>query len=83
MPPVARPATDRQPAGEVRADAVYRAVECRRRLAWGLKSYRHAKRKGLRTTKFGRQEYVAGADVLAFFGRLADDQSRDGEGGTN
>lgn len=76
MPPVARPATERQPAGEIRADTLYRATEMRRKLGWGFKSYRQAKRKGLRTVKFARQEYVLGSDVLGLFARLAEDQHR-------
>ena len=83
MPPVARPATDRQPAGEIQANSVLSATEFRRRLGWGAKSYRAAKRRGLRTVRFARREYVLGADVLAFFGRLAEDQAGDAEGGTN
>ena len=69
-------ATDRQAAGEVRADTLYTAVEFRRRLGWGLKSYRHAKRKGLRTIKFARSEFVLGSDILEFFVRLAEQQEQ-------
>ena len=66
--------TERQPAGEIRADTLYLAVEFRRRLGWGMKSYRHAKRKGMRTIKFARSEFVLGADILEFFARLAEEQ---------
>ena len=76
------PATDPKPAGEIRADTLYLAVEFRRRLGWGLKSYRQAKRRGLRFVRFARREYVAGADVLAFFGRLAEDQELSKRGET-
>lgn len=72
------PATDdRQPAGEIHVGRLYTAVAFRRRLGWGLKAYRHAKRKGLRVSQFGRQEFVMGADVLAFFQRLAEEQQQE------
>lgn len=64
--------------GFVRADEVGLYSEVARRLGLCAKSRRAAKRAGLRTIRFGRWEYVLGADVLDFFRRLAERQASDG-----
>ena len=61
-------------SGVVRGDEVYSLTELRRRLQWGEHATRMAKAAGLRLVPFGREKFVLGADVLAFFRKLADRQ---------
>ncbi len=66
--------------GPIRADEVYPLRDACRRLGWRAHALRQAKLKGFRTILFGRERYVLGRDVLAFFEKLAD-ESPNGEGG--
>jgi hypothetical protein len=59
----------------IRGDSVYPASVVRSRLGWEKRSWAHAKREGLRVVQFGRFAYVLGADMLAFFERLAERQN--------
>ena len=67
--------------GSIRADELLLMKEACRRLNWQRKTLAHAKREGLKTVKFGRYDYVQGADVLDFFRRLAERPTDDEEGG--
>ena len=77
-PPDTTPTTGR---GSVSAGEILLARELCRRLAWERKTLTHAKREGLLTIRFGRSDYVRGADVLAFFDRQAEQQAGNGQGG--
>jgi len=72
----ARPAMPRDGSGSVRSDEILRLSEAARRLGWGARTVRHALRAGLTTTKFGRARYVTGIDVLTFFTRLKNGDTR-------
>ena len=82
-PAAAKPAAPKRPTkpaaghgyGAIRADELLPVREMMRRLGWQRKTLYHARRCGLRIIPFGRLTYCLGADVLAFFGRLADDQA--------
>ena len=63
--------------GSIRGDELLLMREACRRLGWERKTLAHAKREGLKTTRFGRFDYVRGADVLDFFAKLA--EQREGE----
>jgi len=86
--PPGRPRTTPQPQprprGSVRADELLPLSELGRRLGMGHKTLARVQRAGLRTVLFGRMKYALGADVLAFFRRLAAEQdggeSTNGEG---
>jgi hypothetical protein len=58
--------------GSIHADEVLLFSEAARRLGWCTKSRRFAQRDGLRVVKYGRHQYVNGADIIAFFRRLAE-----------
>lgn len=70
----ARPAisTDSRPpaAGVIRGDVVYRKAALQRELGWKEHALRQAKAAGLPFICFGREKYILGSDVLAFFERL-------------
>ena len=66
-----RPTT---PAGSIRSDELLPLSEVRRRLGIGYKTAAKAQRDGLRTIPYGRQKFVLGADILAFFRDLAERQ---------
>jgi hypothetical protein len=57
--------------GTVRADELLPLPVLCKRLGWGNRTAAQAQRDGLRATRYGHLKYVLGADVLAFFGRLA------------
>ena len=61
-----------RPLGSIRADELLPVQVLCERLGWKRKTLSHARRAGLRTVRFGRFNYVTGADVLAFFAGLAD-----------
>ena len=71
-----RPQDAPRPLGSIRADELMPVRILCSRLGWERKTLAHAKRSGLKTTKFGRFDYCAGADVLEFFRGLAE-----GDGG--
>ena len=52
--------------------------EACRRLGWERKTLAHAKSAGLQTIRFGRFDYVRGADLLSFFDRLAGQSNAEG-----
>ena len=58
--------------GSVRADEILPLREATRRLGWGSKGARAAKKAGLRVVRFGRGDLVLGADLLAFIKGLGD-----------
>jgi len=58
--------------GSIRADELLLMREACRRLGWERKTLAHAKRAGLRTIRFGRFDYVTGAELARFFARLAE-----------
>ena len=74
-----RPATAADPrppaVGVIRGDEVYRLQEFQRRFGWREHAVRQARAAGLRMISFGREKYILGADVLAFFRGLSDSQS--------
>ena len=53
----------------VNAHEVYRQREVMRRLGWKDHAWRQARRAGLRSIRFGREQYVLGSDVLEWFAR--------------
>ncbi len=61
--------------GSIRRDELLLMREASRRLAWERKTLTHAKRMGLQTIRFGRFDYVHGADILSFFDALAKTQA--------
>jgi len=61
--------------GSIQAGEVMTLQELKRRLGWGEHAIRQARKAGLRLIPFGREKFALGADVLAFFKRLADQQS--------
>lgn len=61
--------------GVIRADELYLAAEVCRRLRWRAHAYRQARRAGLRPIKFGRQSYLLGTSVLAFFQELGEKEA--------
>lgn len=63
-----------RPGGSIRGDELLRLAELKRRLGWGEHAVRQARKAGLRLIAFGREKYALGSDVLAFFGRLAEQQ---------
>ena len=58
--------------GSIRADEVLPASELRRRLGWGVKTYRKARADGLSVIRYGRSDYVRGISLLDFFSRLVE-----------
>jgi len=68
-----------QPRGSITAAEIMLVREACLRLGWARKTLTHAKKTGLRTIRFGRFDYVRGADILSFFSRLAEPQAS-GEG---
>lgn len=60
----------------IHANALYPAKTMLRLLGLGWKSRANLKRMGLRLIPFGRGQLVIGADVLAVFQRLAEQQSK-------
>jgi hypothetical protein len=67
--------------GSVNASEIYTMREAGRRLAMAHKLLCDAQRQGLRTILFGRQKYVLGSDLIAFFRGLAERQAGEREGG--
>jgi len=69
-----RPTQPRAPLGSraVQADEILPLAELRHRWGWGEEKIRKARRAGLRTIKFGREVFVRGSDLLAFFDVLAE-----------
>jgi hypothetical protein len=59
----------------VEEGCLYTLGELAQRLRWKRHSTRQALRNGLRTSKFGSRRYVLGADALAFFRFLAEQQA--------
>ncbi len=74
-----RPAEKPVPAhGSIRSDELLLMREACRRLGWERKTLAHAKSAGLVTIRFGRFDYVRGADLLSFFDRLAGQSNAEG-----
>ena len=73
-----RPSPTRAGLGPIRPDEVYPLADFRRRCGLGHKGVASAKRAGLRVIRFGRGAFVLGRDALAFFERLAAEQSGNG-----
>ena len=59
----------------ISASEVLPLAEVARRLGWGQRTIRRAQREGLRCVAFGKCKYCLGADVLAFFQTLAENQN--------
>lgn len=78
-----KPTPSQPPVGptSIRADEVMPFAEAARRLGWCAKSRRYAQRDGLRVIPYGRYQYVLGADLIAFFERLASTRDREGPAG--
>ena len=70
---------EKAPSGSVRSGELLLMREACRRLGWERKTLAHAKREGLRTIRFGRFDYVRGADILTFFAAIAERQAEGGE----
>lgn len=66
--------------GTVKSDELLPLPVLRKRLGWGNRTAAEAQRAGLRCTPFGHFKYVLGADVLAWFAKLAGEQSNGGPG---
>ncbi len=56
--------------GVIAADELYTLREAGRRLNWGRKTLQRAQRDGLQAVTYGREKYIRGAAILAFFERL-------------
>ena len=68
--------------GGIHRDEVLPFAVAAARLGWCAKSRRFAQRDGLKVISYGRYQYVRGADLLAFFDRLAAQQAgRNEQGG--
>jgi len=71
--------------GTIHRDEVLPFAVAAARLGWCAKSRRFAQRDGLRVIRYGRHQYVTGADLLDFFAKLAERQADqaggDGQGG--
>jgi hypothetical protein len=70
----------RSALGAIRRDEVLPFATAAARLGWCAKSRRYAQRDGLRVIRYGRHQYVTGADLLDWFRKLAEQQAG-GEGG--
>lgn len=51
----------------ISAGELYPIREAARRLRWGRKTMMRAQREGLRCVLYGREKYVRGEAILAFF----------------
>ena len=70
------------PLGSIQAGELVTLAELKRRLRWGEHAVRMAREAGLRLIPFGREKFALGSDVLRFFRRLGDEQTRhSNEGG--
>ena len=78
MKPHPTPARIANHLGTIRADELLPLPVLRKRLGWGNRTAAEAQRAGLRCTPFGHFKYVLGADVLAWFARLAGEQGNGG-----
>ena len=65
---------ERESNGAVRSDEVLSLRELQRRFGWREHALRQARLAGLRMIPFGREKYVLGANLLAFFATLAEQQ---------
>jgi hypothetical protein len=71
-----RPTTAPPPTrGSIHRDELLPFAVAAARLGWCAKSRRFAQRDGLRVVRYGRHQYVLGADVLDFFRKLAERQA--------
>ncbi len=59
----------------IRADELYTLRGAEVRLNWGRKTTSRALKSGLRAISFGREKYLRGATILAFFERLETEQN--------
>jgi len=83
---VSKPRPPRDPSGSIRRDELLTLRTLQKRLGWGEHAIRQARQAGLRLIRFGNTKYCLGVDLLAFFERLAEEQSNGtadggGEGG--
>ncbi len=62
--------------GVIVESAIYTLAEVESRLRLGKWAMRAARRKGLRTVKIGRRQYVRGVDLVAFVDKLAAEQEQ-------
>jgi hypothetical protein len=72
--------TPRPTLSPILADAVYNKRSLCASLQWEHRTWAHAVKEGLRVVSFGKQKFVLGREVLAFFERLADQQAVEGSG---
>lgn len=61
--------------GAIHRDEVLPFAVAAARLGWCAKSRRYAQRDGLRVIRYGRHQYVLGADVLEWFRSQAEQQA--------
>ena len=73
--------TPRPTLAPILADAVYNKRALCAGLQWEHRTFRHAVQEGLRIIAFGKQRFILGKDVLAFFEKLAERQNNKEEGG--
>ena len=66
--------------GSVRSDELMPAREFSRRLGIGTKAWRALLARGLPTIRAGKQAFLDGAAVLAFFRQIAEQQASSGNG---
>lgn len=60
----------------IRAGELYTLREAERRLNWGRKTTSRAMREGLQAVAYGREKYLRGATILAWFEGLEREQSK-------
>jgi hypothetical protein len=61
--------------GFIEPGALYLAEEAGHRLRMGASAWRSARRAGLRIVRCGRNNYVFGDDLIAFFRRVQSSQA--------
>lgn len=71
----AGPSSPPSTVGVVRDGELYSLRELARRLGWHEHALRQARAAGLPMIRFGKEKYILGADVLAFFRRLGERQA--------
>ncbi len=60
--------------GSIHRDEVLPLRVVAHRLGWGQRTIRKAQADGLRTIRYGSMKYCLGADILKWFGELAEQE---------
>lgn len=61
------------PPGFIVPEALYTIEEVKARLRMGQAVWRQFRRKGAKTIRFGRRDYITGAAVIEVFTRIANE----------